>query len=174
MVGFFERFYAFSGKRTGTECDEETPNHTVVLDVTTGNAECRERSVVLQRVDRCLWDKKESLRFFHGIHSPFPLPGVWLSFPRMRGMQRRRSLCIVHACALIFHCIPSQLILSPSVLPLPIPKDCSCEWRRVMSPLLTHKFTYESKKGEESARFSLYVLSCEGHSACLPLSPSDY
>jgi hypothetical protein len=55
MVDLFEIFYAFPGKRTGT--DEETPNHTVVLDAATGNAECRERSVVLQRVDRCLRDE---------------------------------------------------------------------------------------------------------------------
>ncbi len=63
MVGFFEIFYSFSGKRTGTEGDAETPNHTVVLDATTGNAECRERSVVLQRADRCLWDENPCCPF---------------------------------------------------------------------------------------------------------------
>ena len=104
----------------------------------------------------------------------FSLPSPWrLAFISSHAWDAAKTI-FVYACALIFHCIPSQLILSPSVLPLPIPKDCSCEWRRVMSPLLTHKFTYKSKKGEESARFSVYVLSCEGHSACLPLSPSDY
>ena len=55
MVGLFEIFYAYPGKRTGT--DEETPNRTGVLDAATGHAECRERSVVLQRVDHCLRDE---------------------------------------------------------------------------------------------------------------------
>jgi hypothetical protein len=56
MVDFFELFYAFSGKRTITEGDEETPNHTVVRDAATGNAECRERGDVLQgrTVERCM------------------------------------------------------------------------------------------------------------------------
>ena len=54
MVGSCEIFHAFSGKRTGTGGDEETPNSAVVLDATTGNAERRERGVVLQRVQRCL------------------------------------------------------------------------------------------------------------------------